>query len=147
MPAASGAGTPKQMWFDHDTDIVDVTPPVQNQWYTVFDAEDVRLLWCVMYQHDPDNGARNVEVKWTIDGTVYFIAFSLADSNYVWIWRNYEASTGGTLGLDKDTTQFNAAKYVDKRGQSFKVEIRTTSAGSGTANLRCWCVRETLEPT
>lgn len=137
----------KMMWRDHDTDIVDELPPVQNEWYTVFDAEDVRLLWCRLEQNSDDVVAKDIEVRWTIDGNVYFVTFSLDDTTAEFIYRNYAPSVGGTQGLWHTTLEQQAAFYIDKRGQDFKVEVRMTSVPGVNQRLRCWCVRETLEQT
>jgi hypothetical protein len=149
MPQAAAAYVPqiKYMWLDHDTDVVSEAPPTWNQWYTVFDADDVRLLWCVIYQSNDEQAAKNVEVRWTIDGITYLVAFSLANNTLTWIYRDYKPSTGGILGLLTSAVALNGAMYVDKKGQSFIVEIRITSANGTSQVLNGYCVRETLEPT
>ena len=133
--------------MDHDTDVVDESPPVQNTWYEVFDAEDVRLIWCEIYQTNTENAAKDIEVRWTIDGTVYFISMSLPDITSWFVYRNWIPSTGGTAGLGALAELLNAAYYVDKRGLSFKVEVRMTSVPGTAQLLQCRCVRETLEET
>lgn len=132
---------------DHDTDVVDESPPAQNTWYKVFDAEDVRLLWCVFQQDNDDVAAKVVEVRWTIDGNVYFGNVSIASGTIRGVNRDHEASAGGTAGLEIGGATRNAALTVDKRGLSFKVEVRTTSVPGTNQRLRCWCVRETQEIT
>ena len=149
MPVAGGhigAGV-KYHYEDHDTDGVNEIPPVQNTWYEVFDAEDVRLIWCTMRQTNDEAAAKDVELRWTIDGNVYFLVESLADSEVRWCYRSVAESSGGTGGLISQIDKVNAAYNVDKRGQSFKVEIRLTGAPGTNQTLRCRCVRETLEAT
>jgi len=144
VPKAFGQ---KYHYLDHDSDVVDRAPPVQNQWYTVFDAEDVRLLTCVVYQKNDETLAKTIQVRWTIDGNVYLTSFSASDNTYYYIYRFYAPSTGGTGGLYYSTPPLDAARYDDKRGHNFKVEVRITSALGTNQILRCYCVRETLELT
>ena len=146
MPRAH-AGVVKYHYQDHDSDQAYETPPVQNTWYEVFDAEDVRLLWCVMFQNNTEVAAKEIEVRWTIDGTVYFLSRSLAADTNEWIYRNRLGSTGGIAGLNYSAAEVNAAFNTDKRGHSFKVEIRMTDAPGTAQVLSCLCVRETLEET
>jgi len=137
----------KEWLQDHDTDVVNEVPPVQNTWYEVFDAEDVRLLWCHIFQTNDENAAKDIEVRWTIDGNVYFVAVALDDNTVNFIFRNRSPSSVGVAGLTATATESNAALNVDKRGLSFKVEIRMTSLPGTNQLLRCYCVRETLEVT
>lgn len=137
----------KEWLQDHDTDVVDESPPVQNTWYEVFHAEDVRLNWCTIYQESDDVVAKDIEVRWTIDGNVYFVAESLADSSYFYVWREYMPSAGGTAGLTAAVGIRTACYFTDKRGLNFKVEVRMTSVPGINQSLRCYCVRETLEVT
>ena len=145
-PKAAGANV-KYAYLDHDTDTQLLAPPIQNQWYTIFHAYDVRLLWCVAYQRNDEAAAKNIEVRWTIDGTVYFTLIAMNNNTDTWISRSHPLSAGGTDGLRSDVSRFNAAYFVDKRGQDFKVEIRITSALGTNQLLNCYCVRETLEQT
>lgn len=147
MPVASGSGGVKYWLQDHDTDIVTEGPPVLNQWYPVFDAEDVRLLWCAILQSNDEAAAKDVEVRWTIDGQVYLVIDTLASGVFDYIYRWFIPSTGGTTGLMNSATMINAGGYVDKRGLSFKVEVRIVSAPGTSQILICECVRETLEQT
>lgn len=137
----------KEWLRDHDTDVVNETPPVQNTWYEVFDAEDVRLIWCTIYQVSDDIVAKDIEVRWTIDGNVYFIAVSLDDSTLSYIFKNTYGSTGRTAGLGSSAAAVNAGYHTDKRGLAFKVEVRMTSVPGVNQSLRCYCTRETLEVT
>ncbi len=132
---------------DHDTDNVALAPPVQNVWNTVFEAEDVRLLWCDIVQSNDETAAKDLEVRWTIDGTEYFVALSLANATFNFIYRNRALSAAGTAGLSATATERNACFNVDKRGLSFKVEVRITSVPGTNQYLDCRCVRETLELT
>ena len=146
MPVAH-AGETKYAYLDHDTDVVDEMPPILNQWYTVFDAEDVRLLWCIIMQDNDEAAVKNVEVRWTIDGNVYWTFDGVPAATEYYVYRYYGASDGGTDGLLPGLTVRNAGGCVDKRGHSFKVEVRIISALGTLQVLRCYCVRETLEQT
>lgn len=146
MPRADGRAI-KYAYEDHDAYVVEETPPIQNQWYTVFDEEDVRHLWCRVYQTNDGAAAKNIEVKWTIDGHVYFGSASVPNDSARWIYRNYLPSAGGTQGLSFNGNAFMAAYYTDKRGHSYKVEVRITSALGVNQLMYCECVIETLEET
>ena len=137
----------KEWLQDHDTDEVNEAPPVQNTWYEVFDAEDVRLIWCEIYQTNTDIAAKDIEVRWTIDGNVYLVTVSLDDDTVNFIYRDRAPSAVGTAGLTSTPTEVNAGFNVDKRGLAFKVEVRMTSVPGTAQVLRCRCVRETLEVT
>ena len=146
MPQAHG-GKNKYWLQDHDTDKVELTPPILNQWYTVFDADDVRLLWCWINQTNDEQVTKHIQVRWTIDGTAYFVDVAVGNNNPAWIWRNWLPSTAGTLGLTADANPMNGAALIDKRGLHFKVEVRIVTALGTNQTLTCYCVRETLEPT
>ncbi|GAH35745.1 unnamed protein product, partial [marine sediment metagenome] len=107
----------------------------------------VRLLWCKVLHNNDETANKDLEIRWTIDGTVYFIAFTLAADEGRWVYRNYDESTGGTRGLTVSADPVNAAFTTDKRGHTFKVEVRTTSVPGTNQILICNCVRETLEET
>ena len=144
MPKASGM---KFHYLDHDTDVQSLAPPVQNTWYEVFHAYDVRLLWCTVTQANDETAAKDIEVRWTIDGNVYLGIGNCASASPYYVFRRLLPSAGGTAGLIILAGTQNAAYGVDKRGQDFKVEVRITSALGTNQTLICRCVRETLELT
>ena len=146
MPIAH-QGEVKYHYRDHDTDRVSEAPPVQNQWYTVFDAEDVRLLWCRTTQTNDETAAKDVEVRWTIDGNVYLSTTSMDDNTDYFTYRVAGPSAVGTAGLNSATPARHGTDKIDKRGLSFKVEVRITSVPGTNQTLVCDCVRETLEET
>ena len=137
----------KEWLQDHDSAVVDERPPVQNTWYEVFHDQDVRILWCRIYQKNDEAAAKDVEITWTIDGNVYFVSTSLDDNTWEYVYRSVIPSGGGTAGLTIDTTLRNAAYSIDKRGLDFKVEVRMTSVPGTNQRLECMCVYETLEVT
>jgi len=132
---------------DHDSDVVFQAPPVQNIWYELFDVEDVRLIWHTVFQDNDENVAKDIEIRWTIDGTVYFLAYALADTTENYIYRSPVDSVGGTAGLTNTVEIRNAAYNVDKRGLAFKVEVRMTGVPGTNQLLISRTVRETLEVT
>jgi len=144
VPKAQGQ---KFHYRDHDTDVVDVSPPVQNQWYEVFHAYDVRLIWCAILQANDETFVKTLEIRWTIDGNVYFEQMVAAHNVRRYVFRAVDPSLGGTQGLNSSATAYTASVYTDKRGQDFKVEIRITSALGTNQRLLGYCVRETLELT
>ena len=146
MPYAH-QGEVKYAYRDHDTDLLVLIPPVQAQWYTLFDAEDVRCLYCKIYQENGEGNPKNIKVKWTIDGTVYYVVAAIVSVTDGWIFRNEEESGGGTGGLEVSATRVMAGYTTDKRGQNFKVEVCMSSAPGSFQQMRCWAVRETLEQT
>lgn len=146
MPRAHGAEV-KYHYEHDDSDRVIESPPIQNTWYEVFDAEDVRLIWCQVNQTNDEAAAKDVEIKWTIDGVVYFTSWSLANGTWTAIYRYWQASLGGTAGLNRSTTIYNPGYRIDVRGKAFKIEIRMTSIPGTNQVLNCWCVKETLEQT
>lgn len=146
MPKASGAAV-KYHYKDHDSDGVYTAPPVQNQWYTLFDSEDVRLLWALMYQTNGDTANKNIEMRWTIDGQVYMILQDAVNSSMYFVYRTPFGSGGGTGGLGTTLAWITPAWTADKRGMRFKVEVRITSALGTNQLLAALTVRETLEQT
>lgn len=142
-----GGVAPKYWLRDHDSDVVDENPPDQNQWYEVFHAQDVRLLWCQIYQTNTEVAAKDIEVRWTIDGNVYLSTVALDDATTNYVYRHHTPSTGGTLGLQSGAGVVNAGYNVDKRGLDFKVEVRMIGVPGTAQQLLCRCVRETLEVT
>ena len=138
---------PRWHYLDHNTDVVDESPPILNNWYEVFHDEDVRLIFCTVYQTNDETAAKDIEVRWTIDGNEYFRAFSLADSTTEFLYRQADPGVAGVSGLWHQVGWTTAAFHSDKRGQHFKVEVRITSVLGTNQRLRCYCVRETLEIT
>lgn len=146
MPVANGGGASR--WLqDHDADMILQQPPVQNQWYIVFDADDVRLLWCTYTQMNDEVAAKNIQFRWTIDGNVYLGTFNLASGAVEFVFRNGLPIVHPLGTLESIVNRVNGAYYVSKCGLHFKVEVRITSALGTNQMLYCSCVRETLEVT
>jgi len=132
---------------DHDTDYVNEAPPVQNTWYVAFDAEDVRLLWCKIYQSNDELANKIIQIRWEIDGNVYRGSINADNNTQYYVFRNYLPSNGGTAGLGIDTVIRTAVYNIDKRGLDFKVDVRITDPVGTNQVLICWCVRETFVET
>ena len=149
MPVAGGniAEQVKYHYEDQPPSVVNEAPPVQNTWYPGIDDDDVRHIWCVVRQINDEVAAKDVEIRWTVDGNVYLAAFALANNTATWIFKNREPSAGGTTGLSTLGTSINAGGYADKRGQSYKTAIRMTGAPGTNQVLSMWDVFETLEET
>jgi len=143
----SSITTKKYAWKDHDTAKLQHYPPVQNEWYEVFHAEDVALIYCAVMQWNDDNTDQDLEVKWTIDGSVYFLAWTQGQGQMHSIFRDGDPSDGGTDGLIWTAPYQLALQYCPKHGLDFKVEVRMTSAGGLNQGLLAYCVYETLEET
>ena len=149
MPVAGGSIVePKKYHYkDHDTFLVNQVPPVQNTWYSDLDEDDVRHIWCQIFQSNDEAVAKDVEVRWTIDGNVYLVALALGNQANTYIYRERTPSAAGTTGLLSTADPANAAYYVDKRGQAYKTEIRMTGVPGTNQILRMRDVAETLEET
>jgi hypothetical protein len=149
MPIAhAGYVAQVKYWLqDHDTDLVNESPPVQNQWYTIFEDDDVRLLTCAVMATDLMEAGSDLAVRWTLDGNVYLLTFNNASGVQDYIYRTKYPS-GTNLELAKLANPMMAMQqFGDKRALHMKIEVRKTSACLATDILQAWCVRETLEAT
>jgi hypothetical protein len=149
MPQASPqAAAQIKYWLkDHDTATVDETPPVQNQWYTIFETDDVRLLWFTIEADDVLFAGSDLQIRLTCDGNIYLINKTVNSGNFYYVYRHYDTAVSGTSLVVTNEEISNAAFGVDKRALHMKAEIRKTSACLATDNLMAWCVYETLEAT
>lgn len=137
----------KYHYYDHDTDLVNETPPIQNTRYEAFDAEDVRLLFCVAQQINDEAAAKTIEVRWIIDGNTYVEVITAASGTVYYIYRHPLQGAGAASGLSNTTTANNAGFQTDKRGHSFMVDVAITAVVGTNQILNLWCTRETLELT
>lgn len=139
---------PKRAHYkDHDTDVKDLQPPERDVWYELFDSEDVRLMWCVLHQSNDGAIDQGVEVRWTIDGNVYFTMFTANNLVTYYIYRDHQPSQSGTAGLGSNSTVRTAGIYGVKMGQRIKVEVRMTGFPGTNQRFAIWTVKETLEDT
>jgi hypothetical protein len=144
MPAASGAG--KKYWLeDHDTAERILDPPVQFMEYEVLREINVRLLFFGFIQTNDEQAAKDIQIRWTIDGTPYLVTQTALHNTFYWVYRNVTPSSVGTLGLTSTTTEVNAGLHVDKRGLHFVIEMSMQSLPGTTQVLTGWAAYETLE--
>lgn len=135
------------MWLDHDGPNSYQAPPVQNTWYTVFSANDVNLIWNNIYQSNTGAVAKDIEVRWTIDGTVYKLAYTINSGTAYYIYKSTDGSAGGVQGLTIGTGESNGARFTTKHGQAFLIEFRMTSVPGVNQVASCSAIYETLEAT
>lgn len=138
---------PKYAYLHHDSGFVNVAPPIQNQWYTVFEDEDVRVIRAQMRQTNGASAALDVEWRYTVDGLVYAVSFSLPHNALYDVWRDKGPSPGGISVTATLTEKLTAAMRVDLRGQSVKAKVRLVGAPGANQTLQAWGVYETLEVT
>lgn len=136
----------KWHYEDNDPDQVSEAPPTLNLWYELFDEEDQRLIFHHIKQANDEVAAKTCEMRWTIDGTVYLRAQSLASGQDYFIYKT-EAVSGAGAPIYASTTTVNAGYHTDKRGLSFKVEVRITEALGTNQTLISHTVREKLVET
>jgi hypothetical protein len=151
MPEASGAGgggvAVKYAYRDQDTGHLLLTPPVRNQWYTILGADDVRLLLNSIFQSNDENAAKTLEVRWTCDSGTYLLTATCNSGTQYYISRQKYPSTDPNCLEAKDFSIAPMGRLLDKRSQSFVIEIRITDALGTNQVLEGWAVYETLDIT
>lgn len=149
MPQASPqAAAQVKYWLkNHALAKVEMSPPVQNTWYTILDEEDVRLLYVFVDQTNTEEEAKDLEFRWTIDGEIYVGVKNLDHANCLWCYRmkvcnpvvtDYIDSSGAPKLSDNDT-------YLC--ALDIKIEVRMTSAAGTAQTLNGYAQYETLEAT
>ena len=109
---------------------LDQAPPVQNTWYTVLDTKKyVRLIFLSMKHDNTDASALTINMRVTVDGTVYTAAVDAAGNDNTVYYFYFDPTADALLS---STTLYNAGYYEDIRGNSVKVEVRMTGV-PGTA--------------
>ena len=149
MPSAqAGYSAANKYWLkDHDTAYINITSPVQNQWYTVLQADDVRILVFAFMEIDLLAAGADFEIRWTLDGNVYSTADNYASGIQIYVTRNKYPSGIGTGLSTQVGIQSAMLSLLDKRALMAKLEIRIKSVTLATDVLAAWCVYETLEVT
>jgi hypothetical protein len=138
----------KKYWLqDHDIAIITKIPPVLNTWYTVIDVDDVRLIEFYILQSNNETAAKDVEVRWTLDGQVYLISVSVPDTFPIYINKNMVGSNGGTSGLSLNPVEISANLFDFVCALHAKLEVRLTSAAGTAQLLGAVCKYETFEET
>lgn len=135
----------KYAWKKQPIAIKEMAPPTLNEWHTILDTtEDVRALFISLVQTNTETGAKNVNIKITIDGITLTKATDLsaihATYYYAYIGSNVDA-------LAIITTFVLPCYYYPLEGQSMKVEMRITSALGTAQTLYGYVQYETLEAT
>ena len=152
-PHVHGAGggapqpTTKFMYKDHEAAQRICFPPTSMVNYEVFHAEDVRLIWCTVMQSNDENASKVLVITWTIDGNTYTTSFDALSGTTYYIYRHPDVETSGSALQTVPTTLTNAAYYVDKRGQDFKVEVMFADAVGTMQMVICTCAYQTLDVT
>lgn len=145
MVSAAGLGL-KYMFQTQALATLDQDPPVQNTWYTCLDTtEDVRLIQVQTRQTNDEAVAKTIQIRITIDGNTITSNAESQNNNtiYWWILDSYD-----TFRItDITSARSIATNYTTMRGQSVKVECRTTAAPGTNQTLDCRVWYETLEVT
>lgn len=115
--------------FKHQPNaILNQNNPIQNQWYTVFETINCRLIAACVRVADVNE---DVQVKLTIDGQVYTNSFSAAaDTHYYLFALCY--STAGFFLVPTTASNGNSNGAFLVEGRSIKFEVRKiTVNGNG----------------
>lgn len=107
--------------------ILDQTPVVQNTWYTVLEAEDVRVPYITIMHDNTDNVAKEVEIRLTLDGSVYTITWTLADNTWNWIHCLAQSDAFGNSATPRPAGANDDDHGLEIFAHDFKYEIRMTA--------------------
>lgn len=141
------APEPKR-WLQHyDSANLALAPPIQNMWRELLHALDCRLIQVRFHQENDETNPKTIEMRWTIDGVVFFFVIAMVNDTNRWAYRDHNLSLGGTFGITSQDSIINAGYYTDIRGLDLKIEIRITDAAGTNQKLNAWAVYETLEVT
>jgi len=149
MPSAqAGYSAANKYWLkDHDTAYINITGPVRNQWYTVLQTDDVRILVFAFMGIDLLAAGADFEIRWTLDGNVYTTADYFASGTQIYVTRDQYPSGIGSGLIAQAGSRSAMLSLLDKRALMAKLEIRIKSVTLATDVLMAWCVYETLEVT
>jgi hypothetical protein len=149
MPQASSApATSAKYWLkDHDTAYLNEVAPIKNQWYTVLQAQDVRILTFAFMETDLLAQGCEIEVRWTLDGNIYLYSSDFSSGTQIYISRTKYPSIVGGLAASTGVKVLAMLNTIDKRALDAKLEVRIISDTLPTDILNAWCVYETLEVT
>ena len=122
---------------------MDVTPPVDDLWYDVFDpdiASDLRGLFLTVRQSNGGASDEDLDVRVTADGTVYQGSFTATSGVVYYMYLD----TYNQLNIVDDTV-IREMKYMEPwYAQTMRIRIRQTSAVGAGATLRGRCRYEQL---
>lgn len=146
MPRAGG-NIAEQAVYHYATQpvaVVDEAPPVQNEWYIILEDVDIRGLFFTFRQVNDETAAKDIDIRWTLDGVVMTqVGFSAANNT---IYCSYKSFFSDAPYVPTSTI-FNMGKYTDIRCLAGKFEIRTTSVPGTNQVLSGRVVWEQLQET
>jgi hypothetical protein len=149
MPQASPqAAAQVRYWLiNQDTAYIEAIPPIINQWYTVLEADDLRLkIFALSFVND-EQATPNWEIKWTLDGNIYLFHYDPESDGQMYVsMKKYSIANGVSL-WDSSSPLPISNKFFDMCCLHGKLEIRLTNALGTNPILKAWCVYETLEVT
>lgn len=149
MPQAHVAYVPqiKYAWLNHDIAIKTEDPPTLNAWVEALHVYDARLIEQIIVQTNDENDAKDMEIRWTVDGVVYLDDPSLVAATSYYVYKDMLTSDAGTAGLDVSQTECLANRLTDLRGQDILIEFRIKSVNGTNQKVITGIKYETLEPT
>ncbi len=96
--------------------------PVQNTWYTVLNAKNVRIKSIQLKQSNDEAAAKTLAIRGAVDGNA-IAASSSAPANNVWLNQGLSGVVDSFPASVRE-----AAYYVSLDAKSATVEIEITSA-------------------
>lgn len=148
MPQASGAGGKQPYWLADKIRYDEQTPPTQNVDYEVLSAEpNVRLLIYAVRQQNDEQAAKDIQVTWTLDGHPHFVTFSALHNTQYYVYVNKYKGDNELIALTATVTEYNCAKYCDKRALEATLRAMITSVVGTNQTLTQWLKYEQLEET
>jgi hypothetical protein len=104
--------------------------PVQNEWYTIFEETNVRL---VNFALAVQTTAETVEFRATVDGVVYALSQTANIGVAYYIHNVQTAISANHFGLSN--VNYGQYRPFHSEAHSIKLEMRKTTAnGNGTFN-------------
>lgn len=147
MPEASGTGKPivwlksEDVYYNEDTVVKD------TEYLVLSDEHNVRLLFFSVRQTNDEQAAKDIEVHWILDGRDYYVTFSALDNTQYYIYANKYRDADNTIALTVTTTEYNCAKYCDKRALTVDLGATLRSATGTNQALSQWVLYERLAYT
>jgi len=99
-------------------------PPTVDTWYPVLDGQiDCRLVFCAVRQINDEAAAKNLEVRWVLDGETFSAAFSADNDTWYYVYR---VATSNALA--ETASVVATGYYAARHAQLADVDVRITSA-------------------
>lgn len=147
MPEASGAGR-LPVWLASMSEYEKEDPPVQNTGYQIITEEpNVRLLMYAVRQVNDEQAAKDLEVRFVLDGNDYIVAFSALNNTQYYVYVNKKQGEDFGVALSTSLTEINCGFHCDKRALEATLEARITSAVGTNQTLEQWLIWEQLAYT